>query len=356
MRGMKKLWLRHAVFGDGPRGEFLDNLAGLVDAGIPVYDALTEMARAFGRERDPRAEMLWDMARRSERGLPIAQALGPWLAPHEAMILEASGRGVELGAALRNAAHLTGRRRAIVGAVTGAMGYPTVLLAVGAAMLWVFATQVIPALSKIIPDGRWTGLGAFYRALSTVVNEHGLLLLGLALAALVAALRSLSRWRPGRARTWLDRRVPPWSLFQVYQGAVLLIAVSIMMRSGIPMRDAVQILWDNDPSPWLRTHLRQILGTLEAGGGVRLAALNHPVFPTDIRISVTLFDRQSDPDAAMERLGRQAGESAEKSAKRIGALCNALVLLLVGALVGGIIPAVMGVVMQFYTEISTHTR
>jgi type II secretory pathway component PulF len=208
----------------------------------------------------------------------------------------------------------------------------------------------------VITADRWTGLGAFYQGLSTLVTGHGALILGLLLAALAAAFGSLPRWRAGRVRSWLDRRMPPWNLYQVYQGAILLISLSIMMRSGIPMADAVQILWDSDTSPWLRGHLGVIQRKLETGAGVRLAALDSPVFPTDIRIAVALFDRFSEPDKAMARLGQQAGESAQKSARRIGAVANAAVLCLVGGLVGGVIPTVMSVVMQFYTQVSTSLR
>lgn len=82
---------------------------------------------------------------------------------------------------------------------------------------------------------------------------------------------------------------------------------------------------------------------------MRLAALDSPVFPADIRISVALFDRFSDPDQAMAALGIQAGESAEKSAKRIGAAGFAIVLVVVGGVVGGVVPAVMSVAMNFYS-------
>ena len=84
--------------------------------------------------------------------------------------------------------------------------------------------------------------------------------------------------------------------------------------------------------------------------------MDNPVFPTDVRIAVALFDRLSDPDKAMARLGIQAAESAEKNAKKIGAAANAVVLVLVGMLVGGIIPAVMSVVMKFYTQATTAMR
>ena len=353
---LQKAWLRLAVFGDAPRSEFLANLAGLVDAGIPVYDALQEMEKAFRRQRDRRAGILLDVMRRLHDGDTADAALRPWLAAHEAQMLAATARGVELGTALRNAAALTASRQRIVGAVTGSMGYPVVLLIVGAVMMVVFSTQVIPTLGQLIPANKWEGLGLFYHRLSALVVGHGLAILGLSLAGLAAAFWSLPQWKPGRARRFLDRHAPPWNLYQVYQGAIMLITLSTMMRSGIPMGDAVRILWDNNPSPWFRAHLAVIRQKLEQGAGVRLAALDNPIFPADVRIAVALFDRFSEPDAAMERLGVQAAESAEKAAKKIGAAANAAVLLLVGALVGGIIPAIMGVVMKFYTQATTAMR
>ncbi len=356
MKDLDTAWLRHVVLGDGPRSELLSNLAGLVDAGIPVYDALATMEKVFRKESDRRADILADIMKRLHEGKTVAEALRPWVVAHESQMLGSITRGVDLGSALRNAAGLTESRRRIVGAVTGAMAYPAVLLMVGTAMLLVFSTQVIPTLAQLIPADKWTGLGLFYHGLSSAVRHYGFLMLLAALALLAAAMLSLPRWKPGRARRWLDRRLPPYNLYQTYQGAILLITISIMMRSGIPMGDAVQILWDNNPSPWFRAHLALIRRKLEQGAGVRLAALDNPIFPVDVRIAVALFDRLSDPDKAMARLGTQAAESAEKSAKKIGIYANAAVLVLVGLLVGGVIPAVMSVVMNFYTQVTTVMR
>jgi type II secretory pathway component PulF len=352
----QRRWRRLTVFGDRPRGEFLANLAGIVDSGIPVYDALQEMARVLRREQDPRAAILGAMVRRLRAGQSLAEAMRPWLAAHEAMMVDASGKGVVLNAALRHAAELTAARARIVGAITGSLGYPAVLLAVGAVMLWVFGTQVIPILAQLLSADRWTGLGAFYFWLSNLIVHHGGLILLLGLAAFGAALVSLPRWKPDRLRSWLDRRLPPWNLYQVYQGAIILISIATMMRSGIAMSDAVDILQANARAPWLKAHLRTLRRRLEEGGGVRLAALNHPIFPTDVRIAVALFDKFSEPDQAMARLGVQAGDSAEKAAQRIGQTANAAVLVGMGLLLGGFIGAVFSVVMQFYTDTLTHLR
>jgi type II secretory pathway component PulF len=349
-RSWPRTWRRWTAFGDRRRGEFLVNLAGLVDAGIPVYDALLEMARVLNREKDPRAPILADIAARLEAGRSLAEALRPWLASHEAMMVDASSRGVALNAALRHAAELTLARTRIVGAITGALGYPAVLLVVGAAMLWVFGTQVIPTLTQILAADRWTGLAAFYHGLSSlIVNHGGLIGLG-AMGTATAALASLSRWKPDRFRRWLDGRVPPWNLYQVYQGAILLISIATMMRSGIAMADAVDILSANATAPWLKSHLRGLRRRLEEGGGVRLAALNLSVFPTDVRIAVALFDKFSEPDTAMSELGIKAAESAEHSARRIGALANGAVLVGTGLLLAGFIAAVFSVVMTFYNQ------
>jgi type II secretory pathway component PulF len=346
----QRAFRRLSAFGDARRGEFLTNLAGLVDAGIPVYDALREMARVLGKEKDARAPILADMAAKLEAGRSLAEAMRPWLAPHEAMMVDASRRGVSLNVALRHAAELTLARTRIVGAITGALGYPAVLLAVGAAMLWVFGTQVIPVLSGILPADRWTGLAAFYHGLSgLIVNQGGPIGLGL-LGALAAALASLPRWKPDPFRRRLDARIPPWNLYQVYQGAILLISIATMMRSGIAMADAVGILQANATAPWLKAHLRGLRRRLEEGGGVRLAALNQPIFPTDVRIAVALFDKFSEPDQAMKDLGQKATESAERSARRIGAGANGAVLVGTGLLLAGFIAAVFSVVMTFYTQ------
>jgi type II secretory pathway component PulF len=210
------------------------------------------MEKVFRREGDGRAGILSDIMKRLHDGKPLSEALRPWVASHEAQMLGSISRGVDLGTALRNAAALTQSRQRIVGAITGSMTYPAVLLMVGTGMLLVFSTQVIPTLAQLIPVGKWTGLGLFYHGLSTLVQDHGLAILAVTVVSGVASVWSLPRWKPDPVRRWLDGHLPPWNLYRVYQGAIVLVTVSIMMRSGVAMGDAVQILWDNNQAAWVR--------------------------------------------------------------------------------------------------------
>ena len=90
----------------------------------------------------------------------------------------------------------------------------------------------------------------------------------------------------------------------------MLITISIMMRSGIPMGDAVQILWDNNPSPWFRAHLALIRRKLEQGADVRLAAL--PVLRHRMFTNFSADSEGIDVDDIIAKVLKEVHEPGEK--------------------------------------------
>jgi type II secretory pathway component PulF len=348
----RRRWLKASAFGDAARTEFLATLAGLVDTGIPVYDALIEMRRVMRRENNSRHEILGDIIAGMDRGMALGLAMKPWLADHETMMLGAVQRGVSLNDALSHAANLTRARNAIIGSIAGALGYPIVLIKIGVAMLAVFGGFVIPILAGIVPEDGWTGIGALFRDLSSLVVNHGIAIGFCAVLTLVAAIGSLPRWQPDAVRTWLDHRIPPWNLYRAYASSILLISIATQIRAGIPISDAIDGLYSTSENAWLRDHLNGIRKRLREGGGVRLAALIRPIFSSDVRIALSLYDRFSDADTAMIMLGTQAADSAQKTASRIGKTLNAAVLLFTGLLLAGFVLAVFSVVGGFFARVT----
>ena len=353
----RRKWLRMAYFGGGPRNDFLSILAGLVDAGVDLNKALTEMHRVFAQEGDAKADIIADILSRLQDGDAMHRAFAPWLEPHESILLASASQGVDLGTAMRNAADLTASRGRIVSAILSPLAYPAVLLLIGAVVLLVFSYQVIPALSTIIPADKWKGLGLLYVQASGAIRHYGIHMLWAIIIMISVMTLSLGRWKPtGAMRKWVDKHLPPWNLYQLYHGAILLRSMATMMKSGIAMGDAVALLQGNAKSEWFKYYLDAIKRKFVQGEGIRLAALNQPIFIRDTRISIVLFDRLSDQDSAMERLGVQAVESAERSAKKIGTGLNFFALMLIGALLGGVIPAIMSVVSDFSSQSSTMRR
>ena len=181
----------------GPRERMLaiGELAMLVEAGVPLAEALPTLAERGGD--DPLARAFTEMDRQLKRGRPILEALRagfPELPAYVFQLVEAGAETGELGAALKDASLQMEAEDKMRQEMRNALVYPMVLICAGiGAVLFIF-TAVVPRFSAMFA-GRMHELPALSRwvlGVGVVVNDNlaaSLLVAAGALALLVLVLR-----------------------------------------------------------------------------------------------------------------------------------------------------------------------
>lgn len=335
--------LKTLMFGAAARAEVYRLIATQAEAGVPITVALAAMSKVLRRDGDSLYRIIDAIGRSIRQGKSVGEAMAEWVEPTEATILKAADRGVDMATALRIAARVAMRKGEIIGAIVGAMVYPVILCLVGTGMLVLFGRLVIPLL-KDVGQGQWTGIAAFYDGLSGLLVHHGVAVgfMALVMGSLVAG--SVPRWRPSRVREWFDRSVPPYNVYRLYQGAVLLSTIGAQVEAGSPLLDVIETTRKYTQAPWLRTYLDRIRMAIRSTEGARLSALDQPLFSRDVRLTLALSDQMASGKEELARLGERSGEIATRSAKRMGAAFNAIVLFLVGGLLAGFVITVYDVV------------
>lgn len=281
MREMSLLHrLRHFLvrksFSGPYRVQFYDALRFLIENRQQLKPALEKMRNAwtdFGQKWHPYAELIddcIDALRENSGEKTLERTLIRWLPPAEASVISAGIRSESLPRALRNANNLTLAGKRIMQAVGQMAIYPVGFVILMSSTLFVLKNELIPALLWISPPENWTGALGFLYGVSQFVDEYGLLL-GIVLALSVAwVMWSVPRWhRPDRLRSAFDR-IMPWSVYKDIQGATFLLNVGALLRSGVKIREALEILQET-ASPWLTVRIEAITEKVREGKHFGLA-------------------------------------------------------------------------------------
>lgn len=153
---------------------------------------------------------------------------------------------------------------------------PGFLLLIVLAMAYVNATMTLPVIIKAAPESVWNGFNSTYRAVNQFLAEFGILGAAGGVVMFGLFVRSLSRWTGAwRARfesvsptrALLLFPVAPWILplavYRDIQVALMLISLSVILRSGASLKDALDTLQANG-TPWMRWQIGKVMRHLAA--------------------------------------------------------------------------------------------
>ncbi len=216
----------------GLYGRRARHLAALLDAGVPLPDALDRC-----------------------RGL---------LPAHAVPMVRVGYETGTLAAALRQAATRCGLYTPIWAALTGKISYLLLLPVVGAGILVFLMIKIVPSFEKIFQDygAKLPEMTQWFVAAAITFVEYWYLLLPFYVLALwllihvVARYFGWSQWDPpGIAR--FTRRL---------DSAQILDTLALVAHRQRPLSEGIAALAQSYPKPDIRRRLRQAMGDIQAGG------------------------------------------------------------------------------------------
>lgn len=296
--------LKRSSFGARERTKFFEQMALLLDNGVSLQDTLQSLhntASDGGRKPTAvRAQIFSELMAQVSSGRSFARAMTPWATPQEVSLIAAGEASGKLLDAFKRITLMLDKRTALIGAITGALVYPLVLI-LGAIGMYLFvAYSLAPPLLRVMPLNAWPG--ATHTLLTAALFlKANILTLAVVTALLIALIiYSLPRLG-GRLRDVLDR-IPPWSVYRLFQGSGFLLNIATMLASGIALDDAMQRLLAH-AMPYLRERIDHTLRGIRSGKnfGEALYLAEHD-FPDKGTIqSLRTLSGRSGFDTALEK-------------------------------------------------------
>jgi general secretion pathway protein F len=325
-------------------------LAVLVDAGIPLVDALTALVEQVDKEKLKR--VLGDVKQRVNEGASLADALAQHPRVFQDLYVNMIRAGEHSGAlevVLVRLADFTESQARLRSKIMGTMAYPIAMMGIGSVVLGVLFTVVIPKLIKLFEDTKAT-LPWMTRALigfTDLVTGYWWAILAVAAAAVWGFLR----WKrtPGGKARWhrFVLTVP------VFGRLVRIIAIgrfartlSTLLKSGVPLLTAMDIVKNIVGNVRLAEVIEQARDAIREGESIAAPLKRSGEFPPLVHHMVAVGERSGALEEMLANVANAYEGQVETTVGALTSLLEPLMIVAMGGVVAFIVFSVLMPILQ----------
>lgn len=327
------------------RTAFNDQLALLLETGVPLHTALGELV-GQADSKDV-AQILSAVRDDVLDGTPLANALAlhPRMFDSTYVNVIASGEaGGFLPKALKQLLELDERSQRLRNVVVSAFTYPLVLLAVSVlvvafVLLWVFPrfAEMFASMGDKLPF-----LTMMLMRLSNFLRDNWVAVLASLGAAGGFALHSLRQPATQARLDTLLLGLPVLGpvLCQVHLVPTLRV-ISLSLGNGVPMVKALGAAREVTASPSFRALIDRVLESVQEGQPVSKVFRASPLLPPLSREMIATGEATGNLAMVMEKLCNHYERDLEQRLQTLSKLVEPLMLLAMSVVIGGIVSALI---------------
>ena len=325
-------------------------LAGLVDAGLPLERALTALA---DEAATPRQQALV-AALRSEvnAGSPFAQALAAHPAEFSPMycaVIAAGEHSGQLGLVLERLADDLEARQALRSKVMAALLYPAIVSGIALLIVLFLLAYAVPQVASVFTSSQRALplLTVVMLAISQAVQAAwGWVLLA---AVGMGVFTRLSLRQPAVRERWDAAwlRLPVvGALARGYNAAQCARTLALLIGAGVPMLKALQTAADTLPNTALRADLVEAQGLVREGAPLGKALAYRQRLPGLLSMFARLGEQTGELPQMLQRAAQQLSNEVQRKALYWATLLEPLLIVGMGVIVMLIVLAVMLPIIQ----------
>ncbi len=328
-------------------------LAVLVHAGIPLIESLAALVEQVEHERLKR--ILSDVKQRVNEGSSLADALALHPKVFSTLYVNMIRAGETSGAlevVLFRLADFTESQARLRSKITGTMAYPAAMVVIGAGIMGILFTVVIPKLTRIFEETRAT-LPWNTRVLIGFSSAMASYWWAMALAA-VLAVWGFRRWKrtpAGRAR--FDRWVLTVPVFGplVRQIAIGRFArtLSTLLKSGVPLLTAMDIVKNIVGNTRLASVVEDARVAIQEGESIAAPLKRSGEFPPLVHHMVAVGERSGALEEMLKNVADAYEDQVETTVQALTSLLEPFMIVAMGAAVAFIVFSVIMPILQINT-------
>ncbi len=334
-------------FGTDARYKFYKKLAQLLGNGVPLNTAMAQIAKISERGRSsvmPTLFRRW--IRNIENGANFGQVLSQYIPSSEAILLETGSNSGRLVEALENTAESIEQQAKVKKAIIGSAAYPMVLIAMLIAAMLLSSYQVIPTFEEIIPVEEWVGVSYAVAMAAQFIRSYSFLIFVVLIVIMLIIIYSMPRWT-SKARVSFDK-IPPWSLYRMWQGSSFLLAISSMMASGVKLDEVSLGRISKQSDPYLAQRIRSLIRFITAGDNLGDALYKSGYkFPDEEIISdLQVYANLRGFDQNLIWITRSWVDSLVDTVEVTMKVVNVVILMMIAIVIGCLITAFYDIFQQ----------
>jgi type II secretory pathway component PulF len=293
--------------------------------------------------------MLVEVREELRGGASLAQAMREhpdWFDAIDIAVVEAGQHSGTLPSVLLGIAERQERSSELSHRLLSALAYPTLVLCVGLGVVVFLSVKTLPDLTKILVDAKIPvpGLTARVMWFGQLLAAHWIKMGALLLAILVIAALTRRLWKslsidiPPWIQGILARVQPPRVLRRMLVGG-LVAQLSELLRSGVPMVEALRVIAPTQRSARLAHLLTQAAHRIEHGDDLSASLDDRAWFDPELQRLLEIGQASGELDEMLARIGERYQRRAKRLIDRLTVLLEPAVLLLLASLVGIVVMA-----------------
>jgi general secretion pathway protein F len=325
-------------------------LAGLVDAGLPLERSLTALA---DEAPTPRQQALVAALRAEvNAGSSFAQALAAHPAEFSPMyraVIAAGEHSGQLGLVLERLADDLEARQTLRSKVMAALLYPAIVSGIALLIVLFLLAYVVPQVASVFTTSQRALplLTVVMLAISQAVQAAWLWALLATLGAWLAVRLSLRQ--PAVREQWdaVWLRMPVvGALSRGYNAAQCARTLALLIGAGVPILKALQTAADTLPNTALRADLVEAQGLVREGAPLGKALAHRQRLPGLLSMFARLGEQTGELPQMLQRAAQQLSNEVQRKSLYWATLLEPLLIVGMGVIVMLIVLAVMLPIIQ----------
>ena len=316
---------------------FLRQMAAMMQAGMPVHQALQALAKSDADRAYQ--SLLQQLLAGILAGRPLHERMAMHPAVFPVSLCGLVRAGEESGSLCQIFAQLADfeeHRYEAREALKSALLYPVILLVVSLVALVLMAVFVLPAFAVMLQDLQaelpWTT--RFLLALMDFVSGH---LAALLIGSALVVLASIALVRDARSRTVLDGwllRLPVLGPLQRSSAwRILLELFAVMLKNGIPLTTALAMAADVPANRRIACEMKALRAQVESGQPFAASLRQLTSCPRLLVELLMAGEMTGMLDAMMEKAAAFAAADARHRSARVEALAEPVMIFVVGGMI-----------------------
>jgi type II secretory pathway component PulF len=328
------LYFKKFQFGSKAQLGFLEDFSVLVNDGIPANRAIEMMAQVTtGITR----EVALSISQKISEGRALAEGMRDWFAPNVVEIIRVGEEGGALNETLKSAIKTMTQQSGALGAVIGAMLYPTLVIAMACGILVYLNGSVFEQFRLIKPESEWPAAGQRLATVASFIKVWWWLAIAI-LAAFILALRWIMNNYIGDYRVYLDK-VPPFTLYRRFASARLMETLGLLVANGVVFKNAIKVM-QYQANPYVAYHLVMMEHYLGMGKTNVAEVLDTGLIDDSDILRLRVLAEVKGFEHGLTRMGVRGAEQSTKTvhliAKVVGGILLAIGAILIIIIVQGI--------------------
>ncbi len=306
----------------------LRNRFSLMNSLDMIYNGISEDG---SHPNEPMAIAISAWGRSLQEGHPFSDALKGWAPDRERLMLSV-GDVSDLESALLNLIKVSEGSSRMIRPIVSAIAYPSFLMMMAVLILYAIGVYMVPPMLSAAPNTIWTGTARSLVNLSEWIQKNWVIAFAILPTIGAIIYFTIGIWS-GKIRVKFDR-FPPWSLYKIFTGITWLLALSALVKGGVPVSVALTSL-RRDASRYLRDRIDGALFHIKNGDnlGQALSKAKQEFPDKQIISDLKVYSELDNFEEALDKLANEWLEESVYLIEQKAEVMNIIAMLFVSGII-----------------------